>query len=262
MDFTEVLPKECMSLILSLTSPLDACRAALVSPTLRSAADADAVWERFLPCDYEEIISKSSSPSLLSLPKKDLYVHLSFRPILIENGTMSFQLEKRTGKKCYMLGARALAVIWGDTPRYWTWTSLPVSRFSEVAELKRVWWLDVRGRIETKILSPGTNYAAYLVFMLDRHRIGFRDSTVGLNVNVEGIGSGEVRNVFLDPPEDVPQQCRERGDGWMEIEMGEFSNESGEDGAVELILREVDTSYYKQGLIIEGFEVRPRDIGT
>ncbi|XVF65106.1 hypothetical protein PTKIN_Ptkin09bG0220000 [Pterospermum kingtungense] len=88
MDFTKLLPEECMCLILSLTSPRDACRAALVSPALRSVADSDAVWERFLPTDYEEIISNSSSPSLLSLAKKDLYVHLSFHPILIENGTM------------------------------------------------------------------------------------------------------------------------------------------------------------------------------
>lgn len=254
-----MLPEECLSLIISFTSPLDACRAALLCHALRSAADSDAVWERFLPRDYEEIISRSSSPSLLSFPKKDLYVHLCFHPILIENGAMSFQLEKKTGKKCYMLGARTLSVTWGESPlNYWTWPSHPASRFSEVAELKEVWWLDVRGKMERRILSSGTNYAAYLVFMLDRNRMGFNRS-VGLNV----IGEGGVRNVFLDPPEDVPQHqlANERGDGWMEIEMGEFFNERGDDGALNFCLREVDTSYYKQGLIIEGIEVRQKDIG-
>ncbi|XWS13463.1 hypothetical protein CRYUN_Cryun36dG0039300 [Craigia yunnanensis] len=261
MDFTRVLPEECICLIISLTSPRDACRSALVSPALRSVADSDAVWERFLPCDYKEIISKSSSPSLLSLVKKDLYVHLSFHPILIENGSMSFQLEKETGKKCYMLGARALSIIWGDTPRYWKWTSLPESRFSEVAELKLVWWLDVKGKIETKILSSRTNYAAYLVFKLNTNRYGFSERTVGLHVNVDGIASAEVRSVYLDPPQIVPQQAQEKGNGWMEIEMGEFLNECGDDGTVEFSLREVDTSYHKQGLIIEGIELRPKDIG-
>ncbi|XVE81402.1 hypothetical protein DITRI_Ditri15bG0060500 [Diplodiscus trichospermus] len=260
-EFTRVLPEKCVALIISLTSPRDACRSALVSTALRSVADSDAVWERFLPSDYMEIISKSSSPSLLSLSKKDLYFHLSFHPILIENDNMSFQLEKETGKKCYMLGARALSIIWGDTPSNWRWTSLPESRFSEVAEFKIVWWLFVRGKIENKILSSRTNYAAYLVFKLNRNKYGFRERTVCLRVKVEGMESGEMRNAFLDPPQNVAQQAKKKGDGWMEIEMGEFWNERGDDGTMECILRETDTGYHKRGLIIEGIELRPKDIG-
>ena len=135
-----------------------------------------------------------------------------------------------------------------------------IERFSEVAELLLVWWLDVKGKIETRILSSRTNYAAYLVFKLTTNKYGFRERTVGLHVNVEGTASGEVRNVYLDPPKNVPQQAQEKGNGWMEIEMGEFLNECGDD-TMEFSLREVDTSYYKQGLIIEGIELRPKDIG-
>ncbi|KAK8684935.1 hypothetical protein V6N13_040949 [Hibiscus sabdariffa] len=154
MDFTRILPEECLCLIISLTSPADACRSAMVCPALRSAADSDAVWEKFLPCDYKSIILESSSSAkLVSMGKKELYFSLFSHHILIQNGTMSFQLEKGSGKKCYMLGARALSIIWGDTPFYWTWTSQPHSRFSEVAELKLVWWLEVKGRIETRFLS-------------------------------------------------------------------------------------------------------------
>ncbi|OMO88401.1 hypothetical protein COLO4_20278 [Corchorus olitorius] len=260
MDFTKVLPEECLCLIISLTSPRDACRSALVSPAFRSVADSDTVWERFLPCDYKEIISasSSSSSSLLSLAKKDLYFHLALNPILIESGRMSFQLDKETGKKCYMLGARALSIIWGDKSQYWEWKSQPESRFSEVAQLRLVWWLDIKGKIETRILSSRTNYAAYLVFELYRQNYGFSDRTVGLQVNVEGSAAGEVRSALLDPQENVPQQVQERGNGWKEIEMGEFWNECGDDGTVECSLREVDTRFHKRGLIIEGIELRPK----
>ncbi|KAK8684942.1 hypothetical protein V6N13_040956 [Hibiscus sabdariffa] len=263
MDFTRILPEECLSLIISLTSPADACRSATVCPALRSAVDSDAVWEKFLPRDYRSIILESSSSSLLlSLGKKDLYFHLSSHPILIQNGTVSFQLEKRSGKKCYMLGARALSIIWGDTPAYWTWKSQPDSRFPEVAELKLVWWLDVKGKIETRILSPNTNYAAYLVFKLKyRHTIGFRRRTVGLNVDIDGITLREERRVSLDS-RDEPEYVRERGAEWMEVEMGEFFNENGYDGTVEFSLKEIDTSYHKRGLIIEGIEIKPKDIGS
>ncbi|XWS44832.1 hypothetical protein CRYUN_Cryun15aG0082900 [Craigia yunnanensis] len=202
-----------MCLILSLTSPRDACRSTLVSPTLRSVADSDVMWERFLPCDYKKIISGSSSPSLsllLSLAKKDLYVHLSFHPILIENGSMSFQLEKETDKKCYMLGARALSVIWGDTPQYWRWKSLQESKFSEVAKVKKVGRLDLKGKTKLKILSSRTNYAAYLVFKLVRDRYGFRHTPVELRLTTEGTASGKVRSLILDSPPNAPQLAKER----------------------------------------------------
>ncbi|KAE8658454.1 F-box family protein [Hibiscus syriacus] len=260
MDFTRILPEECQALIISLTSPEDACRSAMVSPSLRSVADSDAVWEKFLPCDYHSIVSSSSSSSLLSLGKKDLYFHLSSHLILVQNDTMSFQLEKRSGKKWYMLGARALSIIWGDTPAYWIWTSQPDSRFPEVAELKLVWWLDVKGKIETRILSPNTNYAIYLVFRLRyRHTSGFRRRTVGLNVNIDGMIPMGARRVSLDS-RDEPQHLRERGDEWMEVEMGEFWNECGDGGSVEFCLKEIDTNFHKRGLIIEGIEIRPKDI--
>jgi len=40
----------------------------------------------------------------------------------------SVQLDKKTGKKCYMLSARNLDIICGDAVHHWEWTSLPESR--------------------------------------------------------------------------------------------------------------------------------------
>ncbi|XVE81397.1 hypothetical protein DITRI_Ditri15bG0060000 [Diplodiscus trichospermus] len=94
--------------------------------------------------------------------------------------------------------------------------------FSEVAELKLVWWLDVKGKIESRMLSCRTNYAAYLVFKLNGNRCEFSERCVALRVKVEAFALGEGRSVNLDPPENEAQQAQERGDGWMEIEMGEF----------------------------------------
>ncbi|GMI96127.1 phloem protein 2-B10 [Hibiscus trionum] len=262
MDFTRILPEECLCLIISCTSPADACRSALVCPAMRSTVDSDAVWEKFLPSDYKSIILESSSPaSLLSMGKKELYFRLFSHPILIQNATMSFQLEKGSGKKWYMLGARALSISWAETPHHWTWTPQPDSRFPEVAELNHVWWLEVRGRIETRMLSPNTKYAAYLVFKLNSTgAISFKDRTVDLSVSVDGIASRGAQKVSLASRDD-PRHVRERGDGWMEVEMGEFLNECGDDGTAEFILKEI-AGYLNQGLIIEGIELRPKDIDS
>ncbi|KAK8684944.1 hypothetical protein V6N13_040958 [Hibiscus sabdariffa] len=187
MDFTRMLPEECLILIVSCTSPADACRLA-----------------------------------------------------------MRLQLDKESGVKCYMLGARSLSITWGDTSYKWTWTSLPESREGSRPEFYRP--------------TQTTQHTLYLS-LENRRTTGFRQRPVGLNVNVDGVGSREERRVSLDP-RDKSRHVRERGDGWMEAEMGEFFNENGDDGTVEFSLKELDTSYHKRGLIIEGIELRPKHIGS
>ncbi|KAL9408671.1 hypothetical protein AB3S75_047118 [Citrus x aurantiifolia] len=95
MDIAAVdqLPAECILHIISLTTPRDACILATVCPIFQSAADSNSVWEKFLPSDYNHIISNSVSDSSLntSLSKKDLYFHLCHNPIIINNGAMVSQ---------------------------------------------------------------------------------------------------------------------------------------------------------------------------
>ncbi|KAF3457654.1 hypothetical protein FNV43_RR02312 [Rhamnella rubrinervis] len=140
-------------------------------------------------------------------------------------------------KKCYMLGARRLSIEWGDTPKYWKWIpNWKQSRFFEVAELGIVWWLDIKGRVETSMLSPKTRYAAYFVYKLNGENNGFEERT---------------------------QQFRERGDGWMEVEMGEFFNDGGEEDDHRVwvfSLFDFDGYTTKSGLVVEGIELRPKAI--
>ncbi|KAJ0034383.1 hypothetical protein Pint_25376 [Pistacia integerrima] len=205
MDMSDVFPEECISETISFTCARDACRFSVVSTVFKSAADSDAVWEKFLPSDCREIISGSASPLLLTtnLSKKDLYLHLCHNPIIINNGTM--------------------------------------------------------GKIDTKILSPKTNYGAYLVFKLTESTSGFRTRPVKLGVYLEGIDNGERRNVYLDPPRNTPKLSQKRGDGWMEIEMGEFFNENGDNGMLICSVFYFKGLHTKRGLIVEGIELRPKD---
>ncbi|CAL8989501.1 unnamed protein product, partial [Prunus brigantina] len=273
MSIISMLPAECISHIVSCTTPLDACRSSLVSHLFRIAADSDIVWERFLPQDYKEIISSS----LNSLSKKDLYFHLCNHPIIIGNGNMSMALEKKSGKKCYMVGARGLTVIWGDTPQYWQWISLPESRyshrkeyviceshdrFSQVAKLNIVCWLDIKGYIETKNLSPRTTYAAYFVYQLSSQDNPRTAATpVTLRVAYEHSAVAVEHSVILDPVNyegTAPPHARYRGDGWFEIEMGEFVTEE-DNATVVCSLMETNDYNYKRGLIVEGIELRPKE---
>ncbi|ONK79854.1 uncharacterized protein A4U43_C01F10840 [Asparagus officinalis] len=253
---------------------------------LRSAVDSDTVWERFLPEDYEEILDRTAD-KVEFRSKRDLYFRLC-DPILIDGGKMSFHLEKSSGAKCYMISARELGIVWGDTPHYWKWISAADTRFAEVAYLLDVCWLEIHGRIETRILSPKTNYAAYLVFKLDPSsrglsfpvqessvKFGAHESKHSVCIQPNGAPGrrvhrmyrpfGRRRTIVCDPEsEDSSVDLGEsrvpssRTDGWMEIEMGEFFNDDGDDGEVDFRFLEVNGGNWKSGLTVLGIEVRPK----
>ncbi|XP_057778215.1 putative F-box protein PP2-B12 [Salvia miltiorrhiza] len=293
-DDIYALPEDCIATALSLTSPKDACRLSAVASTFRSASQSDAVWGRFLPSDYRDIISRAvdGGDSLLAKfhSKKDLYLHLCDHPIVIEDGRKSFQLEKLSGKKCYMLSARDLYIVWGDTPQYWRFISIPESRFLEVAELLDVCWFEIRGKIKMSMLSSGTNYAAYLVYTCKTRLYGFDHQSADGYVGVSGRES-EKRSVCLDPegvqsqryqivprrvgwfyhrltqmrnpeamlPEEETEQPKQRDDGWMEVELGECFVEEGQDGEMEVSVMEVKGGNWKSGIVVQGIEIRPKE---
>ncbi|PIN01889.1 hypothetical protein CDL12_25600 [Handroanthus impetiginosus] len=128
MDPFERLPEGCISEILSHTSALEASRSSTISKSFKSASESNNLWDRFLPQDCQEILSRSSSPpsSVKYATKKDLYFSLCNNPILLDGGKMSFSLDKRNGKKCFMVGARQLMISWKGC---WDFTYHANSRF-------------------------------------------------------------------------------------------------------------------------------------
>ncbi|XP_058744377.1 putative F-box protein PP2-B12 [Vicia villosa] len=268
----EVLPEECIANILLLTSPVDSCKFSIVSKDFCSASESDIVWDHFLPSDLISIISESQSGSSLlatSPSKKSLYLTLSDNPIIVDNGKKSFQLEKQSGKKIYMLGARDLSIAWGDTPCYWEWITLPESRFQEVSRLHMVCWFEIYGKIHSRVLSSNTQYAAFVVYkMIYPH-----------NFNPHGVGSIPVeltidkfedrictKEVWLDPNYDKElddellglESPKLRSDGWLEVEIGEF-NSSLQDQVFQIGVVEIRNPHTKCGFILEGIEIRPKN---
>nr|XP_023897416.1 F-box protein PP2-B10-like [Quercus suber] len=255
------LPEGCIANILSWTTPKDAGRACAFYPLFRAAADHHCPI-----CDSLEF-PFSETPLRL-------YPSLSDNPILIAGATESIFLDKLSGKKCYLLSARELSIIWGngDTPQYWNWISLPEeSRFPDVAELRFVWWFDISGRMSTSMLSPKTNYAAYLVFKRTDRAYGFDDPPPRASVGTTGGGEVHQQTVGLGlsvmepkqqdriepPPQQHASRPKQREDGWLEIELGQFFTEGGENDELQIRLTEVEAGNVKTGLIVEGIEIMP-----
>ncbi|KAL5207456.1 hypothetical protein ABZP36_031891 [Zizania latifolia] len=267
------LPEECVTYAISMaTSPAGdaAFHSSAVSPTFNAAAYSDAVWDSFLPSDHAAIHSRADRPiagaeSVECASKKDLFACLCYRPVLLDAATMSFGLDRRSGAKCVMLSARALSIAWGADPSCWRWTTadLAGSRFPEVAELLDVCWLEITGKLQLSLLSPGTTYAAYLVFSFADYSTGLEcnlgmrppkatvtvvsgskptavtTTTMEHKICLQHMGDDETimhrrelvirlrksfgRTVRIIDP-DMDIRCpRRREGGWREVEMGEFA---------------------------------------
>ncbi|PHT98986.1 hypothetical protein BC332_32134 [Capsicum chinense] len=172
------LPEDCISTILSLTSPKDTISFSLVSSFLQSVTASDFIWETFSPSDYNQIIDKSVTPLNYS-SKKELFVRLC-NSILLDGG----------------------------------------NNVLKVAELKVI-------KLWTSILSAKTKYGICLIMKISDGAFGL--SSVPVEISLEIGNRKEVHMAFLDHrnserellPERLP--CK-RGDGWMEIELGELFN--------------------------------------
>ncbi|WJX19578.1 hypothetical protein P8452_09247 [Trifolium repens] len=276
----DTLPNDCVSKILSYTSPIDVCRFSMVSSTLYSPANSNSIWKTFLPSDYDDILSRTINPFTLKSCSsyKDLFYSLCQHPLLLDRGRISFKLDKCSGKKSYMLSARELSITWSNDPMYWSWRPTPESRFAEVAELRTVSWLEIKGKIRTKILTPNTSYVVYLISKVSHRVYGLDYAPAEVSISLankvqnckaylynkyedtllyENQRKIEGKNLMIEGNNEngirVPSK---RDDGWMEIELGEFF--CGEaDEEVEMSVMEVGFRL-KGGLVVEGIEVRPK----
>ncbi|XP_029125895.1 putative F-box protein PP2-B12 [Cajanus cajan] len=197
----------------------------------------------------------------------------------------------------YMLVARTLFIAWGDDPSYWTWTSHPDDRDSEVAELVSVCWLEIRGWIKTSMLPRNTYYGAYFVFkQKSDETYGFKNQAIEVSVKVggegDGDGDGKKKTVYLEgetPPRarphgllnrvrsrlvenyDAPkpkknnpsglaevEYPKERSDGWMEVELGEFFSGHGKAKEVDMGVYETKDLHWKKGILVQGIEIRAK----
>lgn len=255
-----VLTEDCLAEILSRTSPRDACRAAVVCKDFKSAADSDAVWEKFLPPDYKQLIERAVSPVIYD-SKKQIYRCLSKSHIFLDHGYLSFKLDKKNGKKSYMLGIMELYIEGQDDPKCWTWS--PISRFPKVGILEAVDQIKIRASIPAVLLSRKSRYVAYLVFRI----VGV---SLDLQKPTKRMGSYAGREIdqsiiYLQRPSVHCIQRywqkngalpRKRGDGWKEIKLGEFYSDEGEDGEFVMAFEEIRDEYDTSALIVEGIDLR------
>jgi len=284
------LTESCISVILSFTTPRDVCRLSAVSRLFTSAANGDSLWNKFIPQQCYQILPRAVTPIEFA-SKRELYFRLC-DSVLIDGGTQIFSLERSTGKIEYMLSATELSIAWGNDQRYWNWVSRNDSRFEVLVELKYVWWFDVSGQIDCRLLSEDTQYRVVFVLKFAEHSRGWTALPINFSVTGPDEQERESRRVFIemqrvhrDPIEeedeleeyDEDENEDEDNDSyyddtvdhsfedaeWMEVVAGEFTlRANGNEGVTEsshmeckFSMREVDN--LKRGLFLDGVKIEP-----
>lgn len=139
-------------------------------------------------------------------------------------------------------------------------------RFSEVAVLQYVWWLCIRGKMKTGMLSPHTTYEAYLIFKLYENAYGLESAKTSIRFvsEREDVPSDEAITVYPYTRSSASNSEQRNGevswrrkDGWMEIKTGEFETGTRDDDEVETRFMSIE-GQVKGGLIVQGIEFRPK----
>ncbi|GKV39931.1 hypothetical protein SLEP1_g47625 [Rubroshorea leprosula] len=133
------------------------------------------------------------------------------------------------------------------------------NRFPEVAKLLAECWIEIHGRINTRMLSPETRYKAYLVFKLEDKPVAFQNKPIEAAILLSGAEVSkrqvyeQARSGIAGNGDEFPE---ERGDNWFEVELGEMecTKERGGDLKIHLVEKIADN---RRGVIIQGMEIRP-----
>ncbi|KAK1369076.1 hypothetical protein POM88_035168 [Heracleum sosnowskyi] len=242
--------------ILSRTTPADVVRLSLVSKSFQSSANSDVVWDRFTPPDHRKpVLDRFYDYTFES--SKEIYFFLCANSAERWGDPTSFFLDKWSAKMCVKITHKKLAITQLETD-YWKHSTYgyPV--------LGHVHWLEVHGKVPTSRLSPDTAYEAYLVFTLSDYVCYGFHIPIEASVGIPGEESTKEM-IYLDPGmansksnHHYPNTKPRESDSYIEVKLGEYFNNKGENRDVEITLREVESGRPKCGVHIIGMEMRPK----
>jgi hypothetical protein len=152
-----------------------------------------------------------------------------------------------------MVYARGIEITHSEKPENWTWSSIKEQQDEgsiEVAELKEVYWLDIRGNSNTRSLTPETRYEVVFVVKLKNTALGWE---VPVNLS--------LKLVMRDRSENLQENsvCLDDyiSDEWVDIVAGYFVAPPKEAPAkIFFTMYQYNDSIKKTGLVVKGVAIR------
>ena len=117
-----------------------------------------------------------------------------------------------------------------------------------MAKLKKVCWLEVRGKFDIRKLLPGILYQVSFLIMLEDSSEGW-EVPINVRLVLPG-GKRQQHKVNLN------EKLREN---WMEILVGEFVASEKDGGEMDISMYEYEGGMWKSGLVIQGVVIKPKN---
>ncbi|KAJ6748189.1 PROTEIN PHLOEM PROTEIN 2-LIKE A2 [Salix purpurea] len=115
----------------------------------------------------------------------------------------------------------------------------------DVAELLDVCWLEIYGKFNTKMLSPGILYEVVFVVKLKDRAYGW-----GVPVNVSLVLPNGYKHEHKEKLQTKPREQ------WIEVPVCEFITSPENVGEIQIGMNEYDAGEWKRGLVIKGISIR------
>ncbi|XP_062162888.1 lectin-like [Alnus glutinosa] len=164
------------------------------------------------------------------------------------NNSLKYGVDQNPNSNCFFLHSKNLSITWGEDNRYWRWSKIEETsdKVVDVAELLEVCWLEVRGELETRKLSPGTRYEVAFVIMMKEAATGW-EAPVNVRLILPDGNKQEGKENLMKKP---------RGE-WIEIPVGEFVASPEKSEEMKFSIYE-HGGHWKRGLVVKGIAIRPK----
>ncbi|KAM3382065.1 F-box protein PP2-A13 [Capsicum galapagoense] len=264
------LPESCIALVLTHLDPTEICKIGRVNRTFRQASLTDLVWELKLPENYQILVKKyhldknlwsNSSEESRRLTKKELYARLCRPHHFGSSNNKVFWMEKDRGM-CVCISWKEMKITGIEDRRYWSHISSDESRFSTIAFLKQIWWVEVEGDLEFEF--PAGNYSLFFRLQLGKtsRRLGRRICTVD-QVHGWNIKPVQFQLSTSNGQEATTKYYLNEPGKWIHYHVGDFVADkySSMPTKLKFSMTQIDCTHTKGGLCLDSVLILPTEIG-
>ncbi|MCD7448210.1 hypothetical protein HAX54_039565 [Datura stramonium] len=252
------LPESCIALVLAHLEPTEICKFGLVNRTFRRASLTDVVWEQKLPQNYQILVKNYHlDEESCSLTKKQIFARLCRPNNIGSSNSKVFWMEKNRGI-CVCISWKELKITGIEDRRYWSHISSDESRFSTIAYLKQIWWVEVEGNLEFEF--PAGNYSLFFRLQLGKtsRRLGRRICTAD-QVHGWNIKPVQFQLSTSNGQQAIAQYHLNEPGKWMNYHVGDFvvDKYSSMPTKLKFSMTQIDCTHTKGGLCLDSVLIIP-----
>ncbi|KAJ8758623.1 hypothetical protein K2173_000344 [Erythroxylum novogranatense] len=150
----------------------------------------------------------------------------------------------------------ALNIIWGNDQRFWKLIRLSEedrksTGFTEGMQLVQVNWIEVTGKLPKSTFRGASACQFEIYYIVKFQSDAFGWHSIPIKFKVKDNGSETVKKVMFEP-------YRDKNQAWQEIPGGVFKISSDWNGVVEFGMLEVESNWWKGGIVLGGVKIKPK----